>query len=234
MQHPPRAASSRRQARFWVAREASARHGACAAPTRRGLPTSAIRWRRASDADAVNRRSDRQRRSARALPPWRCDSPPITALAPPLSPKRSPARRSSGNESDRIVGPAPRRRSRSRRRKESVAIGGLVRVVPASSVKRRRQAVASSRVGQKQQRDDLFLHASEAELRAKRLPRVDDTPNPGPLDQSRRPCSACSLGHESRSPVCFAGGRGSDEQYASNRVSVAQAKRHSRRRVYCV
>ena len=50
------------------AREASARHDACAAPTRRGLPTSAIRWRRASGADAVNRRSDRQRRSARALP----------------------------------------------------------------------------------------------------------------------------------------------------------------------
>ena len=50
------------------AREASARHGAYDAPTRRGLPPSAIRWRRASGAGGVNRRSDRQRRSARALP----------------------------------------------------------------------------------------------------------------------------------------------------------------------
>ena len=48
MHRRPRAASSRRHARFWVAREASARHGVCAAPTRRGLPTSAIRWRQAS------------------------------------------------------------------------------------------------------------------------------------------------------------------------------------------
>ena len=44
MHHRPRAASSRRQARLWVAREASARDEALAAPTRRGPPTSAIRW----------------------------------------------------------------------------------------------------------------------------------------------------------------------------------------------
>jgi len=50
------------------AREASARHGARAAPTRRGLQTSAIRWRRASGAGGVNRRSDRQHRSALTLP----------------------------------------------------------------------------------------------------------------------------------------------------------------------
>jgi hypothetical protein len=39
-----------------------------AAPMRRGLPTSAIRRRRASGAGGVNRRSDRQHRSALTLP----------------------------------------------------------------------------------------------------------------------------------------------------------------------
>jgi hypothetical protein len=55
-------------ARLWVAREASARDGAPSAPTRRGLPTSAIRWRRASGGAGVNRRSDRQPRSPLAFP----------------------------------------------------------------------------------------------------------------------------------------------------------------------
>ena len=64
----PDSARSATEPRLRLAREASARHGACAAPTRRGLPTSAIRWRRASGAGGVNRRSDRQRRSARAFP----------------------------------------------------------------------------------------------------------------------------------------------------------------------
>ena len=67
------------------AREASARHGAYDAPTRRGLPPSAIRWRRASGAGGVNRRSDRQRRSARALLPWQRHS----EAEQPREPKQS-------------------------------------------------------------------------------------------------------------------------------------------------
>jgi len=41
---------------------------ALAAPTRRGFPAIAIRWRRASGGGGVNRRSDRQRRSGLAFP----------------------------------------------------------------------------------------------------------------------------------------------------------------------
>ena len=68
MHHRPWGSEFAPSARLWVAREASARDGAGAAPTRRGLPTSAIRWRRASGVGGVNRRSDRQRRSGLALP----------------------------------------------------------------------------------------------------------------------------------------------------------------------
>ena len=65
-----------------------------AALTRRGLPAIAIRWRRASGAGGVNRRSDRQRRSARALP----------SVA-----KRKPASTVSGEQSDRQFSPGASR-----------------------------------------------------------------------------------------------------------------------------
>ena len=73
MHHRPRAASSRRQARLWVARNASAKLEVDEAPaptvasgdgaTRGCFPLEA-----ASGAGAVNRRSDRQHRSALTLP----------------------------------------------------------------------------------------------------------------------------------------------------------------------
>ena len=94
MHHRPRAASSRRQARLWVAREASARDEALAAPTRRGFPALTIRWRRASGDGGVNRRSDRQRRSALAFP----------SVA-----KHKPASAVSGERSDRQLSAAASR-----------------------------------------------------------------------------------------------------------------------------
>ena len=67
MHHRPRAASSRRQARLWVARETRARDGAGAAFDETRTADSA-NGRRVSGAGGVNRRSDRQGRSARTLP----------------------------------------------------------------------------------------------------------------------------------------------------------------------
>ena len=51
------------------AREASARHGACSAPTRRGLPTSVIRWFRAY---AARHRADESKGRRRRV--WRSDA----------------------------------------------------------------------------------------------------------------------------------------------------------------
>ena len=86
MHHRPRAASSRRQARLWVAREASARDEALAAPTRRGPPTSAIRWRRASGA-RWRESSKRSSASVGAGAPFRgiAKAPPEQAGEPKTS-----------------------------------------------------------------------------------------------------------------------------------------------------
>jgi len=63
------------------AREASARDDARGPPTRLRFPTSAIRWRRASGAGGMNRRSDRHHRGRWRSLSWRSASRPRSSQA---------------------------------------------------------------------------------------------------------------------------------------------------------
>jgi hypothetical protein len=69
------------------AREASARGGAWSAPTRRGLPTSAIRWFRASAASRRDDESERPRRRGWRSDAWHSARPGLPARVIPWSPK---------------------------------------------------------------------------------------------------------------------------------------------------